>query len=443
MSPETWTNLLYSYGPNAILILLVFVIERLVRSAWRKANNNNKREQTLFLAIYGLTWIVIFGVAICSIYAWWLMNLSRRPQISGTVVSLPNVEILGTTVADLYLHKNPKGGGYSDYDLLLINKDQKQWPDGAKVNLTIQAPRPNSRDDDIYEYELPIRSDFYKTGVCLIRRQNKLILDHDGKQTELKGGPLPSNALPTDAQSNNAAPTSTLIRPTWDLVPTAYAQEQQQQYAKLDRPAFSDYEFRVGLESPDAIVRRKTRYALSLQDQHVALPWIDSVLSDNASSYRLRLGVLVALNNMPDLFSESLLPATITAIQNSLNDPDDALRNEALGLAKKYKLIPVIVYEDFDFAGKSQAYGPGIYRADQARLGSLPNDSASSLRVAKGFAVRLCENEGDGKGGGVCETKGPGSYSLSWGPKSVADKVSFIQVFPLKKTESEKQLNQN
>src|ERR1051325_8955766 len=81
MNPETWSNLLYTYGPNAVLILLIFVIERQVRSAWRNVDNSNSRQQTLFLAIYGLTWLVIFGVAICSVYAWWLINLSRRPQI--------------------------------------------------------------------------------------------------------------------------------------------------------------------------------------------------------------------------------------------------------------------------------------------------------------------------------------------------------------------------
>ncbi len=337
------------------------------------------------------------------------------------------MEILGTSFADLYLHKNPKGGGYSDYDLLLINKDQKQWADGAKVKLTIQAPRATSRDDDLYEYELPIRSEFYKTGVCLKRRQNKLFLDHNNQETELPGGLLPSNALPSGTQLSNAAPTSTLMKSAWDLIPTAYAQEKQ--YNKSMKSEFSSYEFTVGLESPDAIVRRKTRYALSLQDQHVAIPWIESVLRDKASSYRLRLGVLVALNNMPNLHAEALLPATITAIQSSLNDPDDALRNEALGLAKKYDLIPVIVYEHFDFTGRSQAYGPGTYRADKAQLGSLPDDSASSVRVAKGFGVRLCENAGDGNGGGVCETKGPGNYNLSSTKRNVADKVSFIHVF--------------
>ena len=435
MNPETWSNLLYTYGPYAILVLLVGVIARQVYSAWQKADSNNKRQQTFYLLLNGMTWLMIFGVVVFSIYAWSIVNLSRRPQITGTIENLPNVEILGTTSADLYLHKNPKGGGYSDYDLLLINREQKQWADGAKVKLTIQAPRPNSRDDDLYEYELPIRSDYYKTGVCLKRRQNKLILDHDNKETELLGGLLQSDALPSEAQSsNNKTPTSTQLKP-WDLIPTAYAQAEQ--YAKVAKPSFSSYEFTVGLESPDAIVRRKTRYALSLQDQSVAIPWIDSVLKDKASSYRLRLGVLVALNNMPNLRDESLMPATVAAIQNNLNDPDDALRNEALGLAKRYKLIPVIVYEDFDFTGRSQAYGPGIYRADKAQLGSLPNDSASSVNVAEGFGVRLCENEGDGNGGGICETLvRPGNHSLSWGPKSVADKVSFIQVFSLRKPTS-------
>ena len=419
MSAETWSNILYTYGPNALLIFSVYVIERRVRFAWRQADKSNKREQTLFQVLYGLTWVVIFGVAFCSVYAWWLINLGRRPQITGRIESLPNNEILGTTFADLYLHKNPKGGSYSDYDLLMINRDNKQWADGAKVKFTIQTPNPNSKEDDLYEYELPILSEFYKTGMTLRRREHKLILDHNGQEKELQGRPLTENQLPT----------ANLIEPTWSLFPTAYAQTDQ-------RPAFSSYDFMIGLESPDAIVRRQTRYALSLQDQAVAIPWIDSVLKDKSSSYRLRLGVLVALNNMPNLPAESLLPATIAAIQNTLNDPDEALRNEALSLAKKYKLIPVVVYEHINFTGKSQAYGPGIYRYDKARLGSLPNDSASSLRVAKGFSVRLCENEGDGKGSGLCETRRAGNFNLPWGAGSVADKVSFIQVFTQKKPDT-------
>jgi hypothetical protein len=142
--------------------------------------------------------------------------------------------------------------------------------------------------------------------------------------------------------------------------------------------------------------------------------------------------VLVALNNMPNLPAQSLYPETITAIQNSINDPDEVLRNEALALAKRYKLIPVTIYENQDFTGRSQAYGPGTYRYDQLRLGSLPNDSASSLSVARGFRVRLCDNEGGGKGSGLCETLGAGTYKLGGGPGGLGDKVSFIEVFTVK-----------
>jgi hypothetical protein len=428
MSAETWVNILYTYGPFALLIFLVLVVEKQVRSAWREADKNNKPERTLFQVLYGLTWVMIFGVAICGIYAWWVINLSRRPQIIGTAESFPNVEILGTTCADLYLHKKPKGLAYSDYDLLLINTDHKQWPDGEKIKLTIQAPRNGAKDDDLYEYELPIRSDFYKTGVVLRRRANKLLLVNRDKEEELQGGVLPSNALPSGVQASEAAPPSSVRKRTWDLLPTVYAQAQQAQ-----QQGYSTYEFTIGLESPDAIVRRQTRQALARQDQSTAIPFIDSVLKNSASSYRLRLGVLVALNHMPNLRAESLLPATITAIQNTLNDPDDALRNEALGLASRYQLIPVTVFEDANFAGTSQVYGPGIYRADKLRLGSLPNDSASSVHVANGFGVRLCENEGDGNGSGVCETKGPGNHNLLSGPGGVGDKVSFIRVFALEK----------
>lgn len=413
MKLTDWIRIIATYGPNAILVFLVFVTEKKIRTAIREEPAPEKKKLVL---VYVLNWFLIFGVAIFAVYAWKKLYLDRKPEISGSMRNLSEVETLSDNSQDLYQNKKEKGKSHSLYDSYWrLITDDKPWDDDAKIRFVIQTPKPNSRDDDLYEYELQIEPDFYTDSVSLERRQGKLFLQRHGKETEIVGTLLSGNSLPTAGRTEHST----------ELFPVAYAQSAEQ--------PFSSYDFTLGLESPDAIVRRKTRYDLSLQDQTVAVPWIDSVLSDPKSSYRLRLGVLVALNNMPNLPAQSLMPTTIAAIQNTLNNPDDALRNEALGLAKKYNLIPVIIYEHIDFSGKSQAYGPGVYRADKSQLGSLPNDSASSLRVAKGFSVRLCDDEANGKGGGLCEVKGPGSYKLQWGPKSVADKVSFIQVFSLKK----------
>lgn len=414
MSAETWAKILYTYGPFAILVFLVVVIERVLYTRWRAANQNNHPQQTAFLGLYAITWCVILGVAIYSIYVWKRINLDKRPQISGKVENLSNVESLGTTAADLFLHKNPKGGVYSDYDLLLVNKD-KRWDDGAIVSFTIQTPpRPGNQDGDVYEYDLPIQAAFYENGVVLKRRRGKLFLQTGGQEKELHGELLAPNAVPST--TDNETTSSKLELP--GLFPVAYAQDMSAQ-----APSIQD--FSVGLESPDAIVRRQTRAELAKQDQGVALPWMQNVLEDDNSSYRLRLGVLVALNQMKNLSAQSLQPETIARLQSTLCHSDDSLRNEAYTFLQKYQLMPVVLFEDANFTGKSQGFGPCKYRADKGQFWKLPNDAASSVKIASGYAVKLCEHEGvKGTGDGICESHGPGNFAL--GP--INDKVSYIEV---------------
>jgi hypothetical protein len=371
-----------------------------------------QQEQKKLVGVYILNWILIFGVAIFAMYAFKQLNLDRKPQISGTLENFSNSEVLSTSFNDLYLHRIPQDNhSYSNYEWLLFNKE-KRLDDGETIVFTI-ARSPGSEGVESTDYELPIRSDFYNTKVHLRRVQDDLFLWGQEK-------PLLKRQVLVGTLTNQDE-----HREPFELLTTARAQTPQQ--------SFSEYDFTVGLESPDVIIRRTTRADLANQDQTVVLPWIDRVLKDPKSSYRLRLGVIVALDNMANLPSQALLPSTIAAIQRALNYPDPTLRNEAYNLAKRYNLIPVTVYEHIDFSGKSQVFGPGTYRADLGQLGNLPNDSASSVSIGKGFRVRLCENEANGKGGGLCEEKYAGWYPLKWAAESVADKVSFIQVITLRK----------
>jgi hypothetical protein len=84
----------------------------------------------------------------------------------------------------------------------------------------------------------------------------------------------------------------------------------------------------------------------------------------------------------------------------------------------------VIVYSDRNQRGTQQAFGIGVFRNDLGQFGQLRNDEASSVYVARGFRVRLCENEGRGNGSGRCEEYGAGTHNLRYN-----DRASWIRVW--------------
>ena len=404
MSIEVWAKTLYLYGPFAILLFLAFVTEKKARTAWQESTKSDK-PSPVFVGLYALNWIAMIAVAMYSVYAWKQVNLDRPPEIWGTIQSLPEAESLSTSFDDLYLRKIPKNViGTADYEWLLFNKDKRR-KDGETITFTLKE----------FDYDLPIQSDFYQRKVRL-RRENDDIFLFDQSKPLVKRKGLTPQPKPPATQPTQLSDLFTRV---------AYAESEQESYS------FED--IAVGLQSPDTVVRRQARVALANMDQATALDWIDRVLP--SSSYRLRLGVIVALNNMPNLSREALTLKTNTvgAIQKALTDPDATLRNEAFNLATKYKLVPVIVFQDINYSGKAQGFGPGAYRADKGQLRNLPNDSSSSIFVAPGYVVRLCENEGAGNGSGHCETIHPGWKRLG-DPRvgGVADQVSFIQVQPIK-----------
>ena len=407
MKLQDWIKILYEYGPFAILVFLVIVPERRIRTAMKEASEADRKSLRW---VYILNWVAVFGLAIFSVYAWSRLNLTEQPTIRGTIENVSNLETLSTNFEDLYLHRIRQNNDlYSNYEWILLNKD-KRMDEGEVIEFTIDGSTINH--DHTFDYELPIHTDFYAKKVHLKRDKDDLYLAGQDK-------PLHKTIRLIEQASPDA---TSRLQPSAGFFPTAYAQMAQQSYSVRD--------YAVGLESPDPIVRRNARAALANQDLSKALPWIDEVLADKQSSYRLRLGVIVALENMPGLSASSLPPATVSAIQSTaLTESDATLRNEALNLGKKYDLIPLTVYEDFNYAGRWQAFGPGRYRADKRQFGNLPNDSASSVHVGKGYRARLCASEGSGNGAGKCLLLGDGWVQLRSAKEGgLGDQISFIEV---------------
>ena len=401
---EAWIKLLYTYGPFAILVFLVFVTERKTRTAMKEAGRDEKQRMTV---VYLLNWAVIFGLVLFSMYAWTRLNLNDEPTIKGRIENLSGREVVSTGSASFFVHRVYVLPGRAEYMWRLVG--QKKFTDGEKIMIVLDPNDPNLGEAGITNNELTIKKGFYDREVRITYRRdvNKLFIDEDGKSVELPQ----SQQLIADAPAQKSA---------WDLLtPTAHAQGQ-----------FQSAPFVSSLESPDPIIRRNARADLARQGAS-AVPWIEDCWNNPKSSYRLKLGTLVALNNMSSVNTSALRPSTIAEFQRASSDQDETLRNEALKFLNRYRIpFPVTVFEHANSGGRSQTFGEGRYRADYGQLGKLPNDSASSVKVTKGYRVRLCENEGEGKAIGRCEEYGEGTFNLRVAKAGgVADRVSMVEVF--------------
>ena len=399
---EAWIKLLYTYGPFAILVFLVFVTERKARTAMKEAAREEKSRMTL---IYLLNWAVIFGLVLFSMYAWTRINLNGEPTIKGRIENLSGREVISTGSAFFFVHRIYVVPGRAEYMWRLVGP--RKYNDGEKISIVLDPNDPNLGEAGITNNELTIKSSFYDGEVRISYRHdlNKLFVDDGGKQVE----------LPQSQQMIAEQP-----EPAWldFLSTTAFAQG-----------SFQPAPYVSSLESPDPVIRRNARADLARQGA-AAVPWIEDCWNNPKSSYRLKLGTLIALNNMSAVNTGGLRPSTITEFQRASSDPDEALRTEALKFLNRYRIpFPVTVFEHVNSTGRSQTFGEGRFRSDYKQLGNLPNDAASSVKVSKGYRVRLCENVGDGKAVGRCEEYGEGTFNLKVAKAGgVADLVSQIEV---------------
>jgi hypothetical protein len=399
---EAWIKLLYTYGPFAILVFLVFVTEKKTRTAMKEASRDEKPRM---MVVYLLNWAVIFGLVLFSLYAWTRINLSDEPTIKGRIENLSGREVISTGSAFFFVHRVYVVPGRAEYLWRLVGP--KKFTEGEKIAIVLDPNDPNLGEAGITNNELTIKKSFYDQEVRISYRRdvNKLFVDNGGQQVELPQ----SQQMIAEAE----IPKSSV----WDLLfPTAFAQG-----------VFQSAPYVSSLESPDPVIRRNARADLARQGA-AAVPWIEDSWNNPKSSYRLKLGTLIALNAMSNV--QSLRPSTIAEFQRASSDSDEALRTEALKFLNRYRIpFPVTVYEHVNSGGKSQTFGEGKYRADYKQFGNLANDSASSVKVMKGYRVRLCENVGEGKSVGRCEEYGEGTFNLRATRTGVADRVSMIEVF--------------
>ena len=339
LNPETWIKLLFTYGPFALLIFFVFVIENKARAT---LNESPAERKTPFLVVYLGVWAGIFLLVVFIGYAWTKMNLSSEYTITGTFENLSGDEKIVSRQDNLFLCRHRLQHGRFDESWRLISP--KKLETGTRIKFIFDRGRTEASKENETDHELVVCEEFYKAPVVIRyqRDKKKLILKYDGKETEIP---------PLDYE-----PKDGLTRLPGFFIGMAHAGETPNPvaFAKL-------------LESDDPFIRRDARVELGKMEE-AALPYIQTVLGDPKSSYRLRVGVITALGTMEHLKLAQLSPATINALIEASSNKDAALRNSALRLFRKY---PIEVEQALNKARKEGANPERISRLDRIKFENL------------------------------------------------------------------------
>ena len=295
-----WPKLLFLYGPFALLVFVVVVLESKAREAWR--SDRSKISGAIMIS----TWLVIFAICGVVVYAWFWVN---KPPfvVRGSVQDLHGAETIGSR--DLYLQPDYYDKQRDIFNINWASIGANPSPEGQ--TLTFRFFR--TANEDGIPYQLTVSPDVYRQMIVI-----RAIDDKGGRKLGLpaqgKGATL---VVANDFRREEG--THGL-----QLLTTVYAQGQSTLESIFGR-----------LESYDPLVRRDARDELAKRGT-AAMPAIEKVLVSKKSSYRLRLGIIDALNKMQGLKAGSLSSEAYDAIARAQKDPDPTLSEAAGRFLQKY-----------------------------------------------------------------------------------------------------------
>jgi len=361
--------------------------EARARSALRDTGVN----KNVSIPVYAANWVVIFVLMGFALSAWYRLTFNSEFTIRGTLKNLQGAETLASRDNNLYLSRRYGPGGQFDYEWRLITP--KRLQEGEQVSFVLELGTPES--EKTRNYTLPIHTYFYngEIGLRYDRQKDKLTL-HDGTKDE----ELPSEA--TETANRPAVPRSLFV---WKVE----AQAAQQQVPIQER-----------LEATDPIIRRQARQDLS---QQTSQQWqfIQSTLANPASSYRLRLGVITALNGNKCAGLDKLSPAALGTVIRASADPDPSLR----GIARACLISQASPAID---AGLDRAiHSSGTDGTSTAEL------ARTQLEVLYGLGVAAKDRFGSARAQDRKEfDRAVQSFRKAWGLRAMAnasDKVIFAK----------------
>jgi hypothetical protein len=325
-----WPQLLQNYGPFALLPFAVVVIERIAA----KRARDQKLPEKIRNSIYASAWILIFALCI-AVVAFWFQNRPKpqeammRGRITGLGIRR-QLRASGPDTANVrvFTYRDPNEPDRLFWRAFSVNP----LDDHTELSFYID-PTNSPNSENTYSFPFVANKNFYDYSTELVFKydstDNTIVFDNPITRSPQKlvgrpvvvrnGDPLPF-----------AGPEFALARlPGFDVL---FAQTRPAQtQVRLPPSAVI-----ANLDSDDALVRLSARKQLaSLGTQ--ATPEMDKALVSADSSYRVKLGVIVAAIQMPAFGPGSFSPAAWCQVWTASQTGDDTLKTQASVLLKKQR----------------------------------------------------------------------------------------------------------
>jgi hypothetical protein len=318
--PNNWPQLLKDYGPFALLPFIV-VIER---TAAKRAHDVNLPEKTRN-RVYAVAWIMIFALCIAVVLIWWdNVRRTKEAMMRGSVTGLVDVQqqFTGTIRGQqddvrvyTYRHPPPLAG-----EVLWRAFSTHPLPEQTELTFMISSSTKDSEENLLFPFKVSQR--FYDESMDLDFRYDsmKKALMFDNPATQ-KPESIPGT--PTDILPSTSSGELRLRRLPWFGAVMAQAK---------GKPSLN--EVMANLEADDPLIRLTARRQLASLGAN-ATNAMDKALRNPDSSYRVKLGVIVAANEMSGFRPEAFSALAWCGVLRAFQSGDNTMKAQANRLLKK------------------------------------------------------------------------------------------------------------
>jgi hypothetical protein len=236
-------------------------------------------------------------------------------MITGTLEDLQGEEELTSRDNKLFTHRVYGSEGRFNYEWRIITS--KKLGKGSKIPFYFERGLTSARSAT--KHELVVDESYYGLVVRIqYNRGSDVLMQLEPEQKELK-------AIDEGLFDKSAATLPKASFFDWASVLHAQAGSSPSQIV-------------ARLNSSDPIIRRDARAALARTGK-AALPAIKDALKDPKAPYRIQLGTLVALNEMPGLSVADVSGSPFQTALATVVHPDATLSGEALRFLTRFAVI--------------------------------------------------------------------------------------------------------